>query len=86
MEQFRRVLERFMPQDTGSEEGDGEGGDGGDGAAAGGDGEGAGAAAGGSDADSDEEGEVLRLCRAEVLWACFAEVPTRACAPACQFA
>jgi hypothetical protein len=55
MEQFKRVLERFMPQDSAGVEGDAadaaEGG-----AAAAGEG-GGDAAAAASDADSDEEGE-----------------------------
>lgn len=58
MEQFKRVLERFMPQDTGSEEGDAADAADGEAAAAAGAGGGDAAAAGAaSDADSDKEGE-----------------------------
>jgi hypothetical protein len=82
MEQFKRVLERFMPQDTGSEEGDAaEAADGGAAAAAAGAGGGdAAAAAVVSDADSDEEGEPHSCSWRHMLlqWdTCSAKVPER---------
>lgn len=60
MEQFKRVLDRFMPQDTGSEEGDAAEAADREAAAGGGAGEAA-AAGAASDADSDEEGETACL-------------------------
>jgi hypothetical protein len=60
MEQFKRVLERFMPAEPGSEEGDAADAADGD-AAARGAGEAA-AAGAASDADSDEDGECVYLC------------------------
>ena len=66
MEQFRRVLERFMPAEPGSEEGDGADAGDGDAAAAGG-GEAA-AAGAASDADSDEEGEWSGVGQCGVEW------------------
>jgi hypothetical protein len=60
MEQFKRVLERFMPAEPGSEEGDAADAADGDAAARGG-GEAA-AAGAASDADSDEDGECVCVC------------------------
>lgn len=65
LDQFKRVLERFMPQDSGAGDdadmgGDAAAADGG--AAAGGGGGGGDGAAAASDADSEEEGEQLSIC------------------------